>query len=480
MIKKVDAVHLRPTDREADAWFGDPVPFYWNGEYHLFYVWDQGHLILPRVCHSWGHFVSRDLVHWEEYPMAIEPGVEASCGTGSIMEKDGVFHMYYLGRYFTTYGVMHETLCHATSTDLVTWHKDPANPISRPDLTRYSIKDWRDGFPFWNEEAQEYWMLVTASLKDGPEPYRGAIALMASKDLKEWEVRDPWWAPHLGRHLECPDLFEWNGWWYLVFSGGYGHAGGTLYRKSRSMNGPWESPAIDTFDGSLFYAAKTAGDGKRRMIFGWAGTRKGEKDTGHIEWGGHGLVRELVQNPADGTLWVKCPAERLELGTPVPVPALAPQLGEWDVTADGAMCSHTYGLAYATAEAPRNYVVRFKFKADGPTQRFGMLLRTDANLSSGYRLAIEPGAQRFTLTSYGPEGKGRAEREDRPLLCSPDGEFAVTVLFSGSILEVFVNDQAALAARFYDHQGTRIGLFVEEGSGRFYDLSMRELPEETW
>ena len=481
MFKPVNAAHLRPTDREADAWFGDPVPFYWNGAYHLFYVWDQGHLIMPRVCHSWGHFVSRDLVHWEEYPMAIDPGEEASCGTGSVFEANGLFHMYYLGRYFTTNGVMYETICHATSTDLITWKKNPKNPISLPDLERYSVKDWRDGFPFWNEEAQEYWMLVTASLKDGPEPYRGAIALLASQDLEQWEVRDPYWAPHLGRHLECPDLFEWNGWWYLIFSGGYGHAGGTLYRRSRSMHGPWESPQIDTFDGHCFYAAKTASDGQRRMIFGWAGTRKGDSDLGHVQWGGHSLVRELVQDVSDGSLWVKCPHERLALGTPIALPAFAPQLGQWSFDGAAAASNQHYGLSYATAEVPKNFLMQFKFKPEEPTARFGLILKTDSNLSAGYRLAIEPGSDLFGVNSFGPEGQARIRPMTRPLPCvDPMAEVSVTVLFSDTILEVFVNDRAALAARLYDHRGSSVGLFVEEGAGRFSDISLRELPSETW
>lgn len=481
MFKPVDAVHLRPTDRAADAWFGDAVPFYWNGEYHLFYVWDQGHLILPRVCHSWGHFVSKDLVHWEEYPMAIDPGVEASCGTGTVMEKDGVFHMFYLGRYFTTFGVMYETICHATSTDLITWHKDPKNPISQPDLSIYSVKDWRDGFPVWNPEAKEWWMLLTASLKDGPEPYRGCIGLMTSKDFENWEVKEPYWAPNLGRHLECPDLFEWNGWWYLVFSGGYGHSSGTLYRRSRSMFGPWESAPVDTFDGHNFYAAKTVSDGKRRMIFGWLGTRKDNVDNGFVQWGGHGLVREIIQDPADGSLWVKCPEERLQLGTPIPTPAFEAKLGEWTSQGGQVTAAPNMGLSYATGAVPKNFMARFRFTPDGAdTQRFGLLLRTDDKLTGGYRLAIEPHQQRFMVTAYAAESTPRAMPLSRPLICKPGEEVTVTVFFSDSILEVFVNDQAALCNRLYNNKGTRLGLFVEEGSGTFSDIEIRELPAETW
>ena len=481
MFKQVNAVHLRPTDRQADAWFGDPVPFYWDGVWHLFYVWDQGHLILPRVCHSWGHFVSRDLVHWEEYPMAIDPGEEASCGTGTVMERDGVFHLFYLGRYFTTYGVMYETMCHATSTDLIHWRKDPGNPISLPDTTRYATRDWRDGFPIWNPEAQEWWMLLTCSLNSGPAAYRGCVGLLASTDFVNWEPRDPFWAPHMGRHLECPDLFFWNGWWYLLFSGGYGHTFGTLYRKSRNMTGPWESPAVDSFDGPSFYAAKTAGDASRRMIFGWVGTRKDDVDHGGTQWGGHGLVRELVQDPVDGTLWVKCPAERLQMGTALPLPDWKAQLGDWQFADGAATVTWNGDLSYATAAVPKNFIARFRFTpASAATQRFGFLLRTNDDLTSGYRVYVSPHSQRFGVNAFAaPEGP-QVPTVERPLLCEPGAETTVTVFFSDSILEVFVNDRAALVLRLYNFKGDRLGLFVHEGGGTFSDLEMRALPEETW
>jgi hypothetical protein len=56
----------------------------------------------------------------------------------------------------------------------------------------------------------------------------------------------------------------------------------------------------------------------------------------------------------------------------------------------------------------------------------------------------------------------------------------VDVCFSGSILEVFVNDRTSLTARFYEHKGPSMGLFVEEGAGTFREISVRALPEETW
>ena len=147
--------------------------------------------------------------------------------------------------------------------------------------------------PFWNDDAGEYWMLLAAREKDGPSNRRGCIALMTSPDLEEWEVKPPFWSPRLYYTHECPDLFRWDDFWVLVYST-FSERNVTHYRVSKTLNGPWLAPENDTFDGRAFYAAKTAGDGKRRFVFGWNPTRENEADDGDWQWAGHMVAHELL------------------------------------------------------------------------------------------------------------------------------------------------------------------------------------------
>ena len=66
----------------------------------------------------------------------------------------------------------------------------------------------------------------------------------------------------------------------------------------------------DSFDGRAYYAARTAFDGERRVLFGWVPTRDEGGDPSSYLWGGTFMPLEIIQR-ADGTLGTKLPDSML-------------------------------------------------------------------------------------------------------------------------------------------------------------------------
>ena len=234
-----------------------------------------------------------------------------------------------------------------------------------------------------NDETSEYWLLLAARLRTGPSRRRGCTALCVSKDLKTWQVRDPFYAPGLYYTHECPDLFKMGDWWYLLFSE-FSERLVTRYRMARSLSGPWVTPDDDQFDGRAFYAAKTASDGQHRYLFGWNPTREGEKDYGAWHWGGNLVVHEVNQQ-ADGTLTVRVPESvdaAFQLAQPMRV---QPGFGKCTEIDQGVVLDASGSFACATCGSmPERCKVEATLTLIDPTRAGGIMLRVSDDMDKAY------------------------------------------------------------------------------------------------
>jgi beta-fructofuranosidase len=483
--------------KPRDGFLGDVTPFYWNGEYHAFYlktpphrrrhiatVPPDAHLVgdefwreVFRPCHlnlqySYAHAVSEDLYNWEEWPMAIEPGGprepdRMGTWTGSIIEREGVFHFFYTGFAGPEYP---QTTCHATSSDLVVWRKDPRNPILDADPRWYDATDWRDPFPFWNEETKSYWMLISARLREGPTNRRGCIALAVSPDLEHWEIRPPLWSPHLYYALECPDLFRCGDRWVLVFSE-FSDRWSTRFRVADSLHGPWLAPAIDTIDGYHYYAAKTASDGKRRFAFGWSPTRQGETDKGSWEYGGS-LVVHQFKCEEDGSIAVGAPPELEKRFPSRKALSFRPRFGQWENERGVLKAKQNSGFAACTlGDLPSTCYLSCDITCDPTTHSCGLFLFADHELESYYQLRWECNRYRVVFDRFPRLGYDPLMIE-RPLGADKGQQLSLKIFIDGTVLVAYLNDAVALTTRIYDHLSGQLGLFVKDGEATFSNVKV--------
>ena len=187
--------HFRPVYHHTPqyGWMNDPNGMFYDasrGVWHLYYQWNPYGSQWENM--TWGHSTSRDLIHWEAQPTAIEADWLGSIFSGSCVVKgDEVVAMY-------TSAGHHQTQSLAFSKDGGrTFQKYAGNPV----LTTSDVADFRDPRPFWNEDIKA-WNLILAA---GQE-----MRIYSSKDLKDWKYESSF-GKEYGNHggvWECPDLFE--------------------------------------------------------------------------------------------------------------------------------------------------------------------------------------------------------------------------------------------------------------------------------
>lgn len=461
----------------ANAVVGDVIPYFTGGEFKVFYL-QLGRGANAHRSPEWFLLGTCDAVHYDEY---------GSCGifggTGAVLQAGDGYHMFYCefpdGR---------QIVSHAISPDLIHWEPIPADSFG-PDPAWYAASDWRDPFVFWNEEAGQYWLLVSARTRS-PYARGGCVGLCVSDDLHSWQARPPLFAPDLHvSALECPDVFRMGDWWYLVYST-YTDRFATHYRMSRSASGPWLAPAEDTLDGRAFYAAKTASDGQHRYLFGWNPTRTENlfdwnppgyagRDFNTWDWGGNLVVHDLHQ-AADGTLQVRLPdgvAAQFQRSHAV---TLTPAIGQWHLDGTRHTARSPVGFAGATAGAlPTHCLITGQIRFRPGTRRLGLLLRASAALDQGYAIQFEPDRQRVVLKSFVfPNEHGgkilpfEVELE-RSVPLRPDQDCALTLVLADSVCEVYVDDQVALSTRMYDRPNGSLVFFVADGEATFSDFAIR-------
>lgn len=460
---------------------GDVIPFYEDGMFRLFYLKNWNAYWGADRIEGWHMLTTRDNLHiLSESPTGILGG------TGSVVRADGLYHLF-----FCTFrrDPQRQFVCHAVSHDLAQWKQLPEETFG-PDEALYISTDWRDPFVFWNDEERCWWMLLCAQNR-GPTKRRGCVGLCKSKDLHRWECCPPLYAPEACMSgYECPDLFYLNGWWYLVFSQ-FTDRFQTVYRMSRSVNGPWIRPHVDSFDGRAFYAAKTAGDGTHRYLYGWNPTRTQNTwhfnpDTRHegydyntYDWGGSMVVHELWQRE-DGTLGVR------------PIPALSEAFGvanelkwaglngDWQIGENALSVSTPQAYASLLSRNDVPEVCRFetKFTFAPGIDRIAVVLQVDEEFARGYYFYFEPRRNRVEFKSalrMHEEGGWTFPYDveiERPIALIPGREYAVEIYVDHSIMVLYVNREVAMSVRAYDLHDRKFGLAAFDGDVRFADTRL--------
>jgi beta-fructofuranosidase len=448
--------YWRPRGHNASA--GDTMPFFHDGRFHVYYLFDRRHhgSKWGLGAHQWAHISSTDLHDWEQHRMALpitEEG-EASICTGSVFYDEGLYYAFYATRQADR----RERLSMATSPDGIDFEKLTPTPFSEPRAP-YRRGPNRDPFVF-QAAPHDYRMLATAELERPEAAHRGgALELLTSSDLRHWTPQAPSLVPGYPGQPECSDLFAWNDWYYLLFA----PDGATRYRMARSVDGPWLAPACDLLDSPQARVMKTAAfTGNRRI--GVAFIPEGG-------WGGDLVFRELMQR-SDGTLGTRRPPE-LELEGPTvpwkvePAEAQRPG-GALEIDTRGG-----YGYATLAPVAP-NVRIRLRMRPSPGVLQYGLIVRGAGLAESGMELRLDPGRR---CAEWRPTEAGTLQQNHLAAIDAVDGlsgEVLLDAIVRGDIFDVCLNGDRTLVHRAQAPAGDRVFVWAQGGRVMVDRISITE------
>jgi beta-fructofuranosidase len=426
---------------------GDTLPFFHDGVFHFYYLLDRGHHVAKNGlgAHQWAHASSTDLVHWQGHPLAVpitDEG-EGSICTGSMFFHAGTFYAFYATRG-TDRG---ERLSLATGTDGIRFEKTQPNPFLVPG-PRYA-HGFRDPHVFRDARTGLFHLIVSTALREGG---RACLAQYVSKDLKAWEETEPFLVEEKKEVPECPDYFEWNGRYYLIFS--YGQV--ARYRMSKDPLGPWTKPAVEVIDGGAARVIKTAAfTGNRRIATASVWPQ------GYAGWA---VFRELVQNP-DGTLGSAFVREMIpRCGESI---AMQFKALEGGATGDGRAVRLEAPEGRASAAlTPLPPDARVRLRVDGAAEALVLNLRASDADARGVEVRILPVEKRVAVT--GGSRLADVDGLDKP--------FTLDIVLKDRILDLCLNGQRTLVSRVAAAKGDRLVLSAEKGRVAWYAIEVSPLP----
>jgi len=425
----------------AANWLNDPNGLiHWEGVYHLFYQYNP-HGPFHGTIH-WGHAASRDLVHWEDWPIALAPtpgGADAGgCWSGCAVNDHGTPTLIYTG-------VHPQVQCLAVSHDgLRTWEKHAEPGIAAPP-PGYPTKDFRDPY-VWRDG--DHWLCVVGSTtSDG----RGTVFLYESPDLRSWTYRQPicFGNPEVnGRIWECPNLFPLGNRYLLLLSP-------IPLRKSVYLIGTFEDgtfrPESQTdFDGGgCLYAPQAMRDAAgRRLVWGWLWEDRPREACMTAGWNGVMSLPRQLDLDSDGTLRI------------TPVSELAALRGaHWqcrDLPLKGTIPLedlHGDGLE-----------IEAEFEVETAGQ-VGLLIRRSPDGEEETRIVYDPVAGSLSIDRTKSSTDPVVERDIRSAeLRSTDGRLSLQVFVDRSVVEVYANRRVAMTSRIYPNRPDSLGIaaFGEE------------------
>jgi fructan beta-fructosidase len=460
---------------------------FYKGEYHLFYQYNPEGNVWGHM--SWGHAVSKDMVHWENLPVALReaPGeymvfsgsavVDWNNSSGLCKSGDANDRSCLIAIYTAAYKDKQKQHIAYSNDGGRTWTNYSGNPVADLDAA-----DFRDPSVFWYEAGKK-WVMVTVLAE------KRRMVILDSPNLREWTKRSTFGpAGDTDGQWECPDLIELpiqgtkEKKWVLIINRNPGApAGGTGVRYMiGNFDGATftseiaDTPALWADWGKDFYATNTWNDmpGKdaRRVWIGWFSNWQYANGEPTELWrGGQSIPRELkLRRYADGLRLVQRPIEELK----------SLRHESWRI--ENASIAEVNAKLHAKGFKGDSYEVECELQAPvGGEAGFRIRKGKDEETVVGFDAAagqVYIDRTRSGETEFSKDFAGR-----HGATIEKKASIRLHIFVDRSSVEVFANDgERVLSERIYPHaRSDGLEIFEKGGAGKIKFLTLWEL-DSVW
>jgi sucrose-6-phosphate hydrolase SacC (GH32 family) len=458
---------------------------------------------------SIGHAVSYNLIDWKELPVALipeEPGKpgDLTSWTGSTIEYDEKYYMFYTIRSSADGGKI-QMIGLAVSKDLMNWEKYKGNPIITPDPRWYNtidnkglndIVDCRDLMVVKHNSRPGFFGVYATRIPTGELPEGSVFAGAYSEDMVNWEQTPPVFQSAKDEYsiVEMPDLFEFEGKWYLTWleDTSYGNREilgdmfltcGTIYAVSDKVEGPYIAPEDNILIASMGFngiSCRTVDFKGKKYVLYTMGERMNENELKHT-MGVLALPKEV--RVVDGKLCA-CFAELIneKLGE------VLIDLRKLPKKANFQNCHETPGQWVCEGNSVRGGVrtawSRYTFEASGDNFIYsadievksgvaaGLLIRQPDNKSGC--VALLDFKRQAILCCTVP----RFQIMDMRKISLVYGQkYNMKVIGNGKFIEVYIDEVLYLQFVSYFNSEGLFGLLLDRAEGSFERISAQSLIE---
>lgn len=441
---------LPGVDGINQPYVGDPMPYYEDGTYYIYYLKDGG----DSYNHSIYLTTTTDFITYKEQDTPVleasrSSGQDSWIGTGSVVKVDETYYLFYTGHTKSATAEFKEKIMVATSDNLTSFKKIEEWEITPPSQLGQK-NDFRDPQAYVDLETGDINLTITAS----QEGIARILKYTLSSDLKECHYDGIIFTNTQGDfwNLECSDTFYLGDTWYITYSA----QDDTLwYASSDNQYGPYSE--AKRLDGKLFYAAKHVEDGKNSYMVGWARRSESVSSTQDVSgWAGNLEVQKIVEKEK-GVLTLE------------PVDAVVDQyqtrrallINEAHLYAEAGSL-YTY---YDVFNCYESFMITGDFTYSG-NGSFGLCFDYNGNTDKYKMISITPESNALQL--YFNEGSTLITESEVNLV--PNENYSFTYIQEGSVGIFYIDGEAALTVRLYGVSGKPIRLFVENNAVEFSAL----------